>query len=142
MVGAEAHEAERDSSAGHSRRRQVIALVVAPILFGVLAGVALKWSVVAWWTMQGLGAVGAVFAGREHKYGWSAALRGIVAGLIATSVVIGMHALLPGADVEALALPSYLFEAAAASAVLHLIGAAPGRIRRRAAQVSARLRTR
>jgi hypothetical protein len=133
---------EAPSFVDHSRRRQAIALFVAPIVFGVLGGLTLKWSLVAWWTMQIVGLVGAVFAGREHKYGWSAAARGAVAGLLAAGVVVGMHAVLPGNDVKSFEIPSYLAEAAVASAVLHLIGAAPRRIRRRKRQVEALLRTR
>jgi di/tricarboxylate transporter len=51
----------------HSRRRQAIALFVAPVVFGVLGGFTLKWSLVAWWTMQVIGLVGAVFPGREQS---------------------------------------------------------------------------
>ncbi|MGQ4515622.1 hypothetical protein [Streptomyces sp. DW26H14] len=126
--------------ADQSRRRQAFALVVAPILFGVLAGLTLKWSLVAWWTMQVLGLVGAVVAGREHQHGWSAAARGVIAGLIASGVVVGMHAALPGHDVKTLDIPSYLAMGAVASAVLHLIGAAPRRLRRRKELVTALLR--
>jgi hypothetical protein len=64
-----------------------------------------------------------------------------MAGLIAAGVIVGMHALLPGNDVKSFEIPSYLAESAVASAVLHLIGAAPRRIRRRKRQVAALLRT-
>ncbi|NDZ79586.1 MULTISPECIES: hypothetical protein [unclassified Streptomyces] len=136
-------ESPRDESLiDYSRRRQAVALIVAPIIFGVLAGLTLKWSVVAWGTMQVIGVLGAVVAGREHKYGWSAAARGFVAGLLATGVTVGMQALLPGDDVKTLAFPSYLITAAIGSAVLHLVGAAPRRIRRRIKYVATLRRTR
>ncbi|GAA5068483.1 hypothetical protein [Nocardia callitridis] len=115
----------------HSRQRQLFALIVAPIIFGALAGPTLKWSVVAWWTVQVIGVLGAILAGHEHRYGWSAAARGAVAGLIAAGVVVGIHAVMTGADVKSFDAVPYLLQAAAASAVLHLIGAAPGRLRRR-----------
>lgn len=142
QTDADPSSPHQESLIDYSRRRQAVALIVAPVIFGTVAGLTLKWSVVAWWTMQVIGLLGAILAGREHKYGWSAAARGAVAGLLATGVVVGLHALLPGDDVKTLELPSYLITAAVASAVLHLIGAAPRRIRRRIARVTTLLRTR
>ncbi|GAA3743003.1 hypothetical protein [Streptomyces tremellae] len=49
----------------------------------------------------------------------------IFAGAVAAGVVAVLHAASPGEDVRTLDSPSYVAESAVASAVLHLIGAAP-----------------
>ncbi|WP_236794250.1 hypothetical protein [Amycolatopsis sp. GM8] len=108
--------------AGRSRARQSVAVIVIPILFGVVAAFMLKWAEPAWWTWQGLGILGATIAGLEHLRWWSAALRGAVAGLVAALTVVGIHTFLPGKDMtdfDPVAFPIYAF---IASAGLHALG--------------------
>ncbi len=75
---AQVRPAERDDRpvrsaelfAEFSRVRQVVSVVVVPVVFGVVAAITLKWTGAAWWTWQGLGVLGAFIAGREHRRWW------------------------------------------------------------------------
>ena len=116
--------------AEYSRVRQILVVVVAPIVFGILAGLTLRWSAPAWWTMQVIGVLGAVNAGREHRLFRAAALRGTVAGLIAALIIVLVHALTTGADVANFSPMAFPVIAAVASAALHVGGTA---LRRRSA---------
>lgn len=135
-------QADRDEHAARtrplfaelSRGRQIFALIVIPIMFGVLAALMLRWSVPAWWTWQALGVLGAVAAGREHRRRRSAAIRGAVGGLAAATATVCVRALIPGEDVADFDPASYPVIAAIASAGLHAGGTA---LRRRAKSTTA-----
>lgn len=107
-----------------SRGRQAISLIVIPVAFGALLGLTLKWSAPAWWTLQALGVVGAVVAGREHRRRRAAAVRGGVAGLIAAAGVVCVRASTPGEDVADFDPASFPVIASFVSAGLHAGGAA------------------
>jgi hypothetical protein len=106
-----------------SRARQVVSLLVIPVVFGVLAALTLKWAAPAWWTWQALGALGAVLAGLEHRHRKSAALRGAIGGLLAAATVVCFRAFLTGEDVTDFRPVSFPLIAAIASAGLHAGGA-------------------
>ncbi|MFI7315269.1 hypothetical protein [Streptomyces hygroscopicus] len=105
----------------HSRLWRVFVLVIAPALFGIIAGSTLKWSATAWSVLQTAGVISAILGGLDHKRWWSAAARGALAGLIAAVVIICVDAAIPGANVKAFG-PSYVPIAVIISAVLHTVG--------------------
>ncbi|MHB1571209.1 MAG: hypothetical protein ACYC0H_18690, partial [Solirubrobacteraceae bacterium] len=66
--------------ADRSRPAQAVLAVVVPAALGVLAGVLLGVSAVAYAVVSVLVAVGAYLSGLEHHGGWDGADRGCVAG--------------------------------------------------------------
>lgn len=105
-----------------SRTRQAVSVVVVPVAFGAVAFLMLGWSGAAWWTWQGLGILGAFVAGREHRRGWPAAVRGTFGGLFASLTVVGLRLVLPGEDTTAFDPVTFPVYAAIASAGLHALG--------------------
>lgn len=104
-----------------SRGRQVLSVIAAPVVFGVLAGLALGWSAAAWWALQALGILGAVATGLEHRRRRSAALRGAVAGLLAAATIVGVHAVTSAEATVAFDPVSFPVIATVASAGLHAV---------------------
>ncbi|MFD2421758.1 hypothetical protein [Amycolatopsis pigmentata] len=125
-----------------SRVRQVVSLLVIPIVFGVVAALTLKWTAPAWWTWQALGALGAVLAGLEHRRRRSAALRGAVGGLLAAMTVVCFRVFLTGEDVTEFNPVSFPLFAVIASAGLHAGGAMLRRPARPAPDVTTHERAR
>jgi hypothetical protein len=105
-----------------SRTRQIVSVVVIPVVFGVVAAFTLKWAGAAWWAWQGLGVLGAFVAGREHRRWWPAAVRGVFGGLFAAGTVVGLRLVLSGEDVTDFDPVSFPVYAAVASAGLHAAG--------------------
>ncbi|HEY5342205.1 MAG TPA: hypothetical protein VIJ66_00905 [Solirubrobacteraceae bacterium] len=74
------------------RRPAQIALGgVVPAIAGVIAGVLIGVSSGAYWGYAVLVAIGAIVAGFEHRDGWGAADRGLIAGLIYGIALLVAH---------------------------------------------------
>lgn len=108
---------------GFSRRRQFAVLVVAPIVFGLVAGPVLGWSGAGWWALQALGVLGAVLAGHDHRTARAAALRGAVAGGLAALTVLAVHGAVGVPAATHFEADTYPVYAVVVSAALHAVGA-------------------
>ena len=75
-----------------SRRTQVGLAGVLPAVLGVVAGILLGVSEVAYLIVGLLAAVGSFVAGFEHPTAWSAADRGFIAGFIYGGALLLAHA--------------------------------------------------
>jgi hypothetical protein len=81
-----------------SREVQILLAVVIPFVFGAVVGIVLGISAPVYWILSLLAAIGAVLAGLEHPDARSAALRGLVigivygVGLLLAHAVAGTHA--------------------------------------------------
>lgn len=77
---------------------QIVLGGVIPAVLGIIAGILLGVSAVAYYVMGAVVAVGSVIAGFEHRDGWGGADRGFFAGLIygiallVAHAVVGTHA--------------------------------------------------
>jgi hypothetical protein len=68
--------------ADRSRNGQVALVLIVPLLFGAVVGVALGVSAALYWALGILAGIGALLAGLEHP-GWrGGALRGLVGGAV------------------------------------------------------------
>ncbi len=76
------------------RNAQIVLVGVVPAAAGAVAGVLIGVSSGAYWAYGALAAIGAVIAGFEHEDGWSAADRGLLAGLIYGIALLVMHAII------------------------------------------------
>lgn len=75
-----------------SREVQVLLAVVIPFVFGAIVGVILGVSAPVYWILSLLAAIGAVLAGLEHPDARSAALRGLVMGIVYGVALLLAHA--------------------------------------------------
>jgi apolipoprotein N-acyltransferase len=72
---------------------QVLVAGVIPTAIGALQGVLIGSSVAAYWVVAVLVAVGAFFAGFEHRDGWGGADRGFFGGLFYGVALLVVHKL-------------------------------------------------
>jgi hypothetical protein len=75
-----------------SREVQALLAVIIPFVFGAIVGVVLGVSAPVYWILSLLAAIGAVLAGLEHPDVRSAALRGLVMGVVYGVAVLLAHA--------------------------------------------------
>jgi hypothetical protein len=75
------------------RHVQAFSCVVAPAAAGAAAGVLIGTSAGGYWALGAAAAIGAFFAGFEHRDGWGGADRGFFGGLIYGVVLLVVHAL-------------------------------------------------
>jgi hypothetical protein len=75
-----------------SREVQALLAVIIPFVFGAIVGVVLGISAPVYWILSLLAAVGAVLAGLEHPDARSAALRGLVMGIVYGVALLLAHA--------------------------------------------------
>ncbi len=75
-----------------SREVQVLLAVIIPFLFGAIVGIFLGVSAPVYWILSLLAAIGAVLAGLEHPDARSAALRGLVMGIVYGVALLLAHA--------------------------------------------------
>ena len=78
--------------AERSRRTQVVLAGVLPAFLGVVAGILLGVSEVAYLIVGLLAAVGSFVAGFEHSSAWSGADRGFIAGFVYGVALLLAHA--------------------------------------------------
>jgi hypothetical protein len=78
---------------------KLVLVLVAPAIFGAVAGVLLGVSAPAYWALQVLGAVGGFFAGLEHPTAADGAERGVLGGAVFGSFLLLAHAII-GADAK------------------------------------------
>jgi hypothetical protein len=75
-----------------SREVQALIAVIIPFVFGAIVGVFLGVSAPVYWILSLLAAIGAVLAGLEHPDARSAALRGLVMGIVYGVALLLAHA--------------------------------------------------
>jgi hypothetical protein len=75
-----------------SREVQVLLAVIIPFVFGAIVGVLLGVSAPVYWILSLLAAIGAILAGLEHPDARSAALRGLVMGIVYGVALLLAHA--------------------------------------------------
>jgi len=75
-----------------SREVQALLAVIIPFVFGAIVGVFLGISAPVYWILSLLAAIGAVLAGLEHPDARSAALRGLVMGIVYGVALLLAHA--------------------------------------------------
>jgi len=76
---------------------EFIAVVVVPVAFGALTGLALGWSEPLYLVLLALGVLGGIGAGLEHDAPIDGFYRGLLGGLLFTTGILVAHGL---ADVE------------------------------------------
>jgi len=74
-----------------TRQAQIVAAVVGPIVLGVVSGLALGWTAVAYWIVQVIAILGGVLAGLEHHGARAGALRGLVGGFLFGAAILVVH---------------------------------------------------
>lgn len=79
--------------ADRSPHAQVILGGILPAVLGAIAGVLLGVSAAGYWAVGAVAAVGALLSGFEHRDGWEAADRGLLAGVIYGSALLLVHEL-------------------------------------------------
>jgi hypothetical protein len=72
---------------------QILVAGVIPTAIGALQGVLIGSSVAAYWVVAVLAAVGAFFAGFEHRDGWGGADRGFFGGVFYGIALLVVHKL-------------------------------------------------
>ena len=112
-----------------SRPAQILIAGVIPTALGALQGILIGASPVAYWIVAVLAAVGAFFAGFEHRDGWGGADRGFFGGVFYGVALLVVHALVgTHAKVSLGSFPPLL---AVTTAIIGMfISAAGGRIAR------------
>jgi hypothetical protein len=75
-----------------SREVQILLAAIIPFVFGAIVGVVLGISAPVYWILSVLAAIGAVLAGLEHPDARSAALRGLVMGIVYGVALLLAHA--------------------------------------------------
>jgi len=81
------------------RSRQLLGAGLGPVVFGLVSGLTLGWSSVAYWVWQAIAALGGVGAGFDHRGARPGAARGLVGGLLYGGTTLVVRAL-TGADDE------------------------------------------
>jgi hypothetical protein len=74
------------------RTEQILAVVVGPIVFGVVAGLMIGWSAVAYWAWVGTGMVLGLPAALEHDRPRDGARRGATVGALYACGLLLTHA--------------------------------------------------
>jgi len=80
-----------------SATAEFISVIVVPVAFGALTGLALGWSEPLYLVLLVLGVLGGIGAGLEHDAPLDGFYRGLLAGLLFTTGILVAHGL---ADVE------------------------------------------
>ncbi len=70
---------------------QVLSVVAGPIVLGVVSGLTLGWSAIAYWIMQVIAIIGGFLAGAEHRGARHGAVRGVVGGILFGSSILLVH---------------------------------------------------
>jgi hypothetical protein len=119
-----------------SREVQVLLAVIIPFIFGAVVGVILGISAPVYWILSLLAAIGAVLAGLEHPDARSAALRGLVIGIVYGVAVLLAHTVAgTHAKVSLGSFPPLVIVIdAVIGAILSALGGAFGRHRSRIAE--------
>lgn len=71
---------------------QVVAAIVVPAVYGSVVGVVLGWSATGYWILSGLGLLGGLLGGFEHRGAVDGGERGFTAGLVFGAFVLLAHA--------------------------------------------------
>src|SRR3954451_12134031 len=74
------------------RSTQILLACVVPFVFGAIVGIALGASAGLYWALSALAALGAVLAGREHRFAREGALRGLLGGALFACGILLLHA--------------------------------------------------
>ena len=116
-----------------SREVQVLLAIVIPFVFGAIVGVVLGVSAPVYWILSLLAAIGAVLAGLEHPDARSAALRGLLMGIVYGVALLLAHAVAgTHAKVSLGSFPPFVIVIdAVVGAILSALGALLGRRRGR-----------
>lgn len=69
----------------------MLGAIVSPLVLGVVAGLALGWSALAYWLVQVVATVGGVLGGTEHDGARSGAARGAIGGALYGAAVLVVH---------------------------------------------------
>jgi hypothetical protein len=77
---------------------RVVLVVLLPAIIGGIAGLVISPVPVLYWVLQGLAALGGLFAGLEHRKAGEAALRGLGGGFFFGTAILVLHALSGGTD--------------------------------------------
>jgi len=116
--------------ADRTRGAQVLAALVAPVVLGVVAGLALGWSAPAYWLLQVVATVGGVLAGTEHDGARPGAKRGALGGgLYGAAVLLVHYATGADAHVSLGSAPAFLVVITAVAGAI--LGAGGGMLRAR-----------
>jgi hypothetical protein len=75
------------------REAQFVLAVIVPFVFGAVVGIVLGASVVVYWILSAVAAIGAVLAGLEHPDARSGALRGLFIGAVYGIGLLVAHAM-------------------------------------------------
>jgi hypothetical protein len=81
---------------------------LGPLLVGAVTGFLLDASAAGYWVMSGLGAVGGIAGGLEHRGARAGARRGLVAGLLFGAGLVIAHAITGRAALVMIPSPSVL----------------------------------
>lgn len=68
---------------------KVFALVIAPLIYGMVTGIALGASAVAYWILIAIGVIGAVASGYEHDEPLAAMCHGALGAVLFTGGLLG-----------------------------------------------------
>ncbi len=112
-----------------SRPAQIVIGGVIPIVLGVIQGVLIGASSVAYWIVAVLAGVGAFVSGFEHRDGWGGADRGFFGGAFYGTALLLMHAAVGTSAKVSLGSWPPLF-AVVTAIIGMLLAAAGGRIAR------------
>ena len=116
---------------------QIVVLAgVLPVVFGVIAGLALDRSAAVYFVLLALAAIGGIGAGFDHDGAGEGARRGLLGGVLFTAGILGTNEVIGGAaHADELPHPNVLlFVLNGAFGVL--FGALGGRLRARRARVA------
>ena len=115
-----------------SRTQIVVLAGVVPVVFGVIAGLALDRSAIVYFVLLGLAALGGIGAGFDHDGAAEGARRGLLGGILFTAGILGANAVIDAAHADELPHPNVLlFVINGAFGVA--FGALGGRLRARSA---------
>ncbi len=71
-----------------SEAEQVVAAIVAPVIFGVVTGLTLGWSEPVYLVLSILGIAGGYLSGMEHDHPLEGIFRGLLGGLLFGSSIL------------------------------------------------------